>query len=136
VKDADGPLIETMMALYGSGLSHGNSHGTTSLPLVLAGGTQLGLEHGPHVDYNRQAKDFVGYGKGTEPRPTAENLGRTVDAVARLIKEGGGGRRSTMSWPRGCRISSGAPCPTKPSPPPPARARSARPRGSPPRSTG
>jgi hypothetical protein len=65
VKDADGPLIETTMALYGSGLSYGNSHGTTSLPLVLAGGTQLGLTHGSHVDYNRQVKDFAGYGKGT-----------------------------------------------------------------------
>jgi hypothetical protein len=65
VKDADGPLIETTMALYGSGLSYGNSHGTTSLPLVLAGGTQLGLKHGAHIDYNRQVKDFPGYGKGT-----------------------------------------------------------------------
>lgn len=65
VRDADGPLIETTMALYGSGLSYGNSHGTTSLPLVLAGGTQLGLRHGAHVDYNRQVKDFAGYGRGT-----------------------------------------------------------------------
>jgi hypothetical protein len=65
VQDADGPLIETTLALYGSGLSYGNSHGTTSLPLVLAGGTQLGLKHGSHVDYNREVKNFVGYGKGT-----------------------------------------------------------------------
>lgn len=64
VSDADGPLIETTMALYGSGLSYGNSHGTTSLPLVLAGGSKLGLKHGAHIDYNQQVKGFQGYGKG------------------------------------------------------------------------
>ena len=52
------------MALYGSGLSYGNSHGTTSLPLVLAGGAKLGLKHGAHVDYNQQIKEFKGYGQG------------------------------------------------------------------------
>ena len=61
---ADGALLETTLALYGSGLSYGNSHGTTSLPLVLAGGTGLGMRHGSHVDYNRQVKDFTGYGDG------------------------------------------------------------------------
>ena len=52
------------MALYGSGLSYGNSHGTTSLPLVLAGGAGLGLKHGAHVDYNQHVKEFKGYGDG------------------------------------------------------------------------
>ena len=42
VRDGDGMLIDTTLALYGSGLSYGNSHGTTSLPLVLAGGASLG----------------------------------------------------------------------------------------------
>ena len=64
VRDGDGPLLDTTIALYGSGLSYGNSHGTTSLPLVLAGGSSLGLKHGAHVDYNRQVKEFQGYGKG------------------------------------------------------------------------
>ncbi len=63
-QDGDGPLLETTLALYGSGLSYGNSHGTTSLPLVLAGGTGLGMKHGTHVDYNRQVKRFQGYGEG------------------------------------------------------------------------
>ena len=57
-------MIDTTLALYGSGLSYGNSHGTTSLPLVLAGGTSLGLRHGAHVDYNRQVAEFKGYGQG------------------------------------------------------------------------
>ena len=64
VNDGDGKLIDSTIALYGSGLSYGNSHGTTSLPLVLAGGAGLGLKHGAHVDYNQQVKDFKGYGQG------------------------------------------------------------------------
>ncbi|MDG2380044.1 MAG: DUF1552 domain-containing protein [Pirellulaceae bacterium] len=64
VNDGDGPLIDTTLALYGSGLSYGNSHGTTSLPLVLAGGNQLGIKHGSHVDYNQQIDEFKGYQQG------------------------------------------------------------------------
>ena len=64
VKDGEGALLDSTIALYGSGLSYGNSHGTTSLPLVLAGGSGLGLKHGSHVDYNRQVKGFGGYGQG------------------------------------------------------------------------
>ena len=64
INDGEGKLIDTTVALYGSGLSYGNSHGTTSLPLVLAGGSGLGIKHGSHVDYNRQVKGFGGYGQG------------------------------------------------------------------------
>ncbi len=62
VKDADGPLLETTIALYGSGMAYGHSHGNASLPLVLAGGTALGFKHGQHVDYNL-TKNFQGYDK-------------------------------------------------------------------------
>ena len=54
-KDADGPLLDTTMALYGSGMSYGHSHGNANLPLVLAGGAKLGLRHGRHVDFNKAA---------------------------------------------------------------------------------
>lgn len=64
LEDGNQPLIHSTIALYGSGLSYGNSHGTTSLPLVLAGGRDLGLRHGAHVDFNQQVKDFKGYGEG------------------------------------------------------------------------
>ncbi len=64
VREGDRTLLDTTLALYGSGLSYGNSHGTTSLPLVLAGGAKLGLKHGAHVDYNQQIKEFKGYGQG------------------------------------------------------------------------
>lgn len=62
VKDADGPLLETTMALYGSGMAYGHSHGNASLPIILAGGTQFGMKHGKHVDFNL-IKDFKGYDK-------------------------------------------------------------------------
>ena len=62
VNDADGPLLETTMALYGSGMAYGHSHGMASLPLILAGGTKLGFKHSRHVDYNL-TKDFQGYDK-------------------------------------------------------------------------
>jgi hypothetical protein len=52
-KDADGPLLDTTMALWGSGMSYGHSHGNANLPLVLAGGAKLGLKHGRHLDFNK-----------------------------------------------------------------------------------
>ncbi len=55
VHDADGPLLDTTMALYGSGMAYGHSHGNANLPLVLAGGKALGLKHGRHLDYNSLA---------------------------------------------------------------------------------
>src|SRR5436305_2052790 len=63
-KDADGPLLDTTMALYGSGMAYGHSHGNASLPLILAGGAKLGLKHGRHLDFNL-VKEFKGYGKHT-----------------------------------------------------------------------
>lgn len=59
-KDLDGkPLLNTTMALFGSGMSYGHSHGNANLPLVLAGGTDLGLKHGTHLDFNQG--HFKGY---------------------------------------------------------------------------
>lgn len=60
--DGDGNLLDSTMALYGSGMAYGHSHGNASLPLILAGGGKLGLKHGRHVDYN-QTKEFQGYDK-------------------------------------------------------------------------
>ena len=64
-KDLNGkPLLDTTMALFGSGMSYGHSHGNANLPLVLAGGEGLGLQHGSHLDLNRKAADFEGYAIG------------------------------------------------------------------------
>ncbi len=42
-KDLSGkPLLGTTMSLFGSGMSYGHSHGNANLPLVLAGGSDLG----------------------------------------------------------------------------------------------
>jgi hypothetical protein len=59
-KDLNGkPLLDTTMALFGSGMAYGHSHGNANLPLVLAGGAGLGLKHGRHVDLNQG--HFDGY---------------------------------------------------------------------------
>ena len=59
-KDLNGhPLLGTTMALFGSGMSYGHSHGNANLPLVLAGGSDLGLKHGSHLDFNEG--HFKGY---------------------------------------------------------------------------
>ena len=53
------PMLGTTMSLFGSGMSYGHSHGNANLPLVLAGGTDLGLQHGSHLDFNQG--HFQGY---------------------------------------------------------------------------
>ena len=59
-KDLNGkPLIGSTRALFGSGMSYGHSHGNANLPLVLAGGSDLGLKHGTHLDFNQG--HFKGY---------------------------------------------------------------------------
>ncbi|HRE83982.1 MAG TPA: DUF1552 domain-containing protein [Opitutaceae bacterium] len=66
-KDLDGkPLLGSTMALFGSGMSYGHSHGNANLPLVLAGGSDLGLKHGSHLDFNKSAKGFQGYALGPD----------------------------------------------------------------------
>ena len=66
-KDLGGkPLLGSTMALFGSGMSYGHSHGNANLPLVLAGGSDLGLKHGSHLDLNKTATGFQGYALGAD----------------------------------------------------------------------
>ena len=66
-KDLTGkPLLGSTMALFGSGMCYGHSHGNANLPLVLAGGSDLGLKHGSHLDFNKEAKGFQGYALGAD----------------------------------------------------------------------
>ncbi len=59
-KDLDGrSLLDTTMALFGSGMAYGHSHGNANLPLVLAGGANCGIKHGKHLDLNQG--HFDGY---------------------------------------------------------------------------
>jgi len=66
-KDLGGKsLLASTMSLFGSGMSYGHSHGNANLPLVLAGGSDLGLRHGTHLDFNRAATNFQGYTFGED----------------------------------------------------------------------
>jgi hypothetical protein len=66
-KDFGGkPLLDSTMSLFGSGMSYGHSHGNANLPLVLAGGSGLGLRHGTHLDFNRRSTNFQGYTFGPD----------------------------------------------------------------------
>ncbi|MFO0939990.1 MAG: DUF1552 domain-containing protein [Pirellulales bacterium] len=53
------PMLGSTMALFGSGMSYGHSHGNANLPLVFAGGSDLGVKHGSHLDFNQG--HFNGY---------------------------------------------------------------------------
>ncbi len=66
-KDLNGkPLLGSTMTLFGSGMCYGHSHGNANLPLVLAGGSDLGLKHGSHIDFNKTAAGFPGYTVGAD----------------------------------------------------------------------
>ena len=60
-KEENNSLLDTTQVLWGSGMAYGHSHGNANLPLVLAGGSDLGLKHGSHLDFNKQAPGFQGY---------------------------------------------------------------------------
>jgi len=49
IPDGDGTLLDHSMVLYGSGMSDGNSHNHTDLPIVLAGGASGKLKGGRHI---------------------------------------------------------------------------------------
>jgi len=59
VQDENGPLLDSTVSLYGSGMAYGHSHGNANLPLVVAGGKNLGFNHGKHLDFNQG--HFDGY---------------------------------------------------------------------------
>ena len=47
--EAGGTLLDNTMVLFGSNLSNANSHDTTNLPILLAGG---GFKHGQHLAFD------------------------------------------------------------------------------------
>lgn len=51
--EGDGNLLDQTVVLYGSGMSSGKGggHSPKNLPLILAGGHQLGLKHGRHLTW-------------------------------------------------------------------------------------
>jgi len=51
VKEEDGTLLDRTMVLYGSNMGNANTHVTTNLPVLLAGG---GFRHGQHLLFDRE----------------------------------------------------------------------------------
>jgi hypothetical protein len=49
--DGDGSLLDHAMILYGSALSDGNLHLYTNLPLLLVGGSAVGIKGGRHIRF-------------------------------------------------------------------------------------
>jgi hypothetical protein len=47
--DGDGTLLDHSLVLYGSGMSDGNQHNHTDLPVILAGGASGRLKGGRHI---------------------------------------------------------------------------------------
>jgi hypothetical protein len=47
--DGDGTLLDHALVLYGSGMSDGNQHNHTDLPVILAGGASGKLKGGRHI---------------------------------------------------------------------------------------
>ncbi|MEM7011267.1 MAG: DUF1552 domain-containing protein [Verrucomicrobiota bacterium] len=81
-KDLDGkPLLDTTMSLFGSGMAYGHSHGNANLPLILAGGSSLGIKHGRHLDLNQG--HFDGY-KLDSPGDHYRLCGRPANSDAHM----------------------------------------------------
>jgi hypothetical protein len=51
VPDGDGTLLDGTVVLYGSGMSDGNTHNNYSVPVVVIGGPESGLEGNRHLVY-------------------------------------------------------------------------------------
>lgn len=85
VSDGEGSLLDTTVAMYGSGMAYGHSHGNANLPIVVAGGRKLGLKHGRHIDFNRG--HFDGYSLGAHGKLETAHYGicsRPVNEDARM----------------------------------------------------
>ena len=52
-KEENGTLLDNTMVLYGCGISDGNSHSHRDLPIILAGGKNVGLKSGRHLEFKK-----------------------------------------------------------------------------------
>lgn len=54
--DGEGSMLDQTIALFGSGMNSGagGDHSPNNLPLLLAGGSRLGLKHGQHLAFDEQ----------------------------------------------------------------------------------
>jgi uncharacterized protein DUF1552 len=54
IPDGDGSLLDHVIILYGGGLSDGNEHAHTNLPILLLGGKTAGIRGGRHLRYPKE----------------------------------------------------------------------------------
>ena len=55
-KDGDGTLLDHSIILYGGGMSNGNGHVHTDLPMLLAGGGNGAIKGGRHIRYPKDTQ--------------------------------------------------------------------------------
>jgi hypothetical protein len=53
-KDGDGTLLDNSMLLYGAGISNGNVHDHSPLPVLLCGGGAGQLQGGRHIEFKNE----------------------------------------------------------------------------------
>jgi hypothetical protein len=53
-EDGDGTLLDNSMLLYGAGISNGNVHDHSPLPILLCGGGAGQLQGGRHISYKNE----------------------------------------------------------------------------------
>jgi hypothetical protein len=51
--EGDGTLLDHSLILYGSGIGNPNIHDHTNLPIIVAGGTSVGMKGGRHIQYDK-----------------------------------------------------------------------------------
>ena len=56
-QEGEGAMLDRTMVLFGSGMNNGNGggHSPKNLPLLLAGGSRLGLKHGQHLAFQEDS---------------------------------------------------------------------------------
>ncbi len=74
-------LLDSTQVLWGSGMAYGHSHGNANLPLILAGGKELGFRHGQHVDFNLPT---IGQYNVADANAHYKICSRPVDSNARV----------------------------------------------------
>jgi|694.fasta_scaffold20087_4 hypothetical protein len=94
--EGDATLLANTMVLYGGGMSW--THNPGNLPMLLAGGSRLGLKHGSHLRFNPH-KNFHGQLDKSVKRDetTVCDLLRTMSERLGVPAEGFGNSRKVIS---------------------------------------
>jgi hypothetical protein len=79
-----GSLLDHTVVMFGSGMSWGN-HNPDQLPLLIAGGSKLGIKHLGHVGYNDHAP-----ADAQRPKTNVSDLLRTISEVCGVPAPGFG----------------------------------------------